>query len=81
MEWTPAQITFSVDDSVVKTVPTDKGYWIKGDFAKKSPNTPNPWINGQKNAPFDQEFFFIINLAVGGTSFFPDQAVSNTMFT
>jgi hypothetical protein len=25
-------------------------------------------------APFDKEFFFIINLAVGGMNFFPDQA-------
>lgn len=34
---------------------------------------PNPWEFGQLNAPFDQEFYFIFNIAVGGTNgFFPE---------
>lgn len=74
--WSPDFITFSVDNEVIKTVYTDSGYWNKGNFDKNLPNTPNPWVNGKNDAPFDQEFFFIINLAVGGKSFFPDQAVS-----
>lgn len=33
----------------------------------------NPWDGRGDNAPFDQRFYLIINLAVGGTNgFFPD---------
>ncbi|KAJ3510675.1 hypothetical protein NLJ89_g4537 [Agrocybe chaxingu] len=33
----------------------------------------NPWINGTTAAPFDQPFFLILNVAVGGTNgWFPD---------
>lgn len=36
--------------------------------------TPDPWVNGTKNvAPFDQPFYLIMNVAVGGTNgWFPD---------
>eukprot|EP01027_Heterolobosea_sp_BB2_P027523 GEZU01042967.1.p1 GENE.GEZU01042967.1~~GEZU01042967.1.p1 ORF type:complete len:108 (+),score=5.98 GEZU01042967.1:175-498(+) len=31
------------------------------------------WVNGSRNAPFDQSFFIILNVAVGGTNeYFPD---------
>jgi hypothetical protein len=36
----------------------------------------NPWANSTspKNAPFDQSFFLILNVAVGsGTGWFPDK--------
>jgi hypothetical protein len=33
----------------------------------------NPWVNGTKSAPFDQSFYLILDLAVGGTNgWFPD---------
>ncbi|PPQ99378.1 hypothetical protein CVT24_009208 [Panaeolus cyanescens] len=33
----------------------------------------NPWSNGTKTAPFDQPFYLILNIAVGGTNgWFPD---------
>ncbi|KAJ7689727.1 hypothetical protein B0H17DRAFT_632638 [Mycena rosella] len=33
----------------------------------------NPWVNGTKAAPFDQSFYLIMNVAVGGTNgWFPD---------
>lgn len=76
MKWRPEAIIFSVDDNIVKTVYTDSGYWNKGEFAKNSPFVSNPWSKGNIDAPFDQEFYFIINLAVGGKAFFSDQAVS-----
>ena len=41
-----------------------------------APKIPNLWANAGKAAPFDQEFYFIINLAVGGTAYFSDNAVS-----
>ena len=38
----------------------------RGGYAGK--NYDNPWAAGGRNAPFDQEFYFVINLAVGGTN-------------
>ncbi|KAF9039187.1 concanavalin A-like lectin/glucanase domain-containing protein [Panaeolus papilionaceus] len=33
----------------------------------------NPWVNATKSAPFDQPFYLILNVAVGGTNgWFPD---------
>jgi len=33
----------------------------------------NPWTNGSNAAPFDQSFYLILNVAVGGTNgWFPD---------
>jgi hypothetical protein len=38
-----------------------------------SNGTRNPWENGTTAAPFDQDFFLQMNLAVGGTGgYFPD---------
>jgi len=34
----------------------------------------NPWVNGTIAAPFDQEFYLILDVAVGGTNgWFPDK--------
>ena len=38
----------------------------RGEYAAKSYD--NPWVAGGRNAPFDQKFYFVINLAVGGTN-------------
>lgn len=32
----------------------------------------NPWRGGSRMAPFDQEFYLIMNVAVGGVGYFPD---------
>jgi len=33
----------------------------------------NPWANGTNATPFDQEFYLILNVAVGGTNgWFPE---------
>ena len=33
----------------------------------------DPWKDGEANAPFDEEFYLILNVAVGGTNgYFPD---------
>jgi beta-glucanase (GH16 family) len=49
---------------------TDASFWEKGKWA----NTfDNPWRGRGNAAPFDQEFYLIINLAVGGvTGYWPD---------
>lgn len=45
--------------------------WDRGDFSSQSVNntlTTNPWVNSTSttgNAPFDQEFYLILNVAVG----------------
>jgi len=75
MEWTPNEISFSVDGNLVNVV---RGpFWDLGRFEQLRPGTDNPWWKTTSNyamAPFDQEFYFIINNAVGGTNFFPDEA-------
>ena len=46
--------------------PPEGGFWQLGEFSGN-----NIWSDGSKMAPFDQNFYFIINVAVGG-NFFPD---------
>ncbi|XP_060554757.1 beta-1,3-glucan-binding protein-like [Ruditapes philippinarum] len=50
--------------------------WQFGELDKDG--VENPWAAGTKMAPFDQEFFLIMNVAIGGTGFFPDKFVSPT---
>ena len=53
------------------SVPINQSFWQFGNWSGSG--LDNPWINGGQNAPFDQEFYLIINLAVGGTNgYFPD---------
>ena len=47
-------------------VTLDKGgFWELGNFSE---STHNPWASESIVAPFDQEFFIIMNLAVGGNN-------------
>jgi hypothetical protein len=49
----------------------DRTLWQKGGFSEKSENDTllaNPWSNTNSttgNAPFDQEFYLVLNVAVG----------------
>lgn len=73
--WTPESIQFSVDNEVVGTINiTEVGsFWELGNFDERAPGKFNPWQSATPMAPFDQEFYMIINMAVGGTNgFFPD---------
>lgn len=54
--------------------PPEGGFWKLGGFDNSSYD--NPWIGGTKMAPFDKEFYLIVNLAVGGLGYFPDDAVN-----
>lgn len=49
--------------------------WDKGRFSTY-PNQSalnDPWVGANANAPFDQDFYLILNVAVGGTNgFFVD---------
>ncbi|KAI8800412.1 concanavalin A-like lectin/glucanase domain-containing protein [Cladochytrium replicatum] len=73
LEWTPSAIKTYIDSpsNVVLNVPLNNngGFWSKGGFTYGS----NPWANQCTQAPFDQEFYLIMNVAVGGTNtYFPD---------
>ncbi len=76
LEWTPDRITFFIDD--VKTgevVPPAGGFWEMGKFGQ-IPKIDNPWEAGTKMAPFDEEFYIIFNLAVGGVNYFGDHLIN-----
>lgn len=79
MDWRPDSITFSVDDIVLGVVnaTTDGGFWQRGQFDTRRPGCDNPWKRNTLMAPFDQEFYIIINLAVGSTMYFDDDLVDD----
>ena len=74
MIWTPNKIQFLIDNETVGTVHAGNGFWNRGKF--QSSGLPNPWSSGTIMAPFDQEFYIIMNLAVGGTKYFADSFVN-----
>ncbi|XP_050682164.1 beta-1,3-glucan-binding protein-like isoform X1 [Leptidea sinapis] len=75
LEWTPDFLKFCIDNEEIgKAVPGTGGFWEYGKFNN---NDLNPWKYGTKMAPFDQKFYLIINVAVGGTNgYFPDSATN-----
>jgi beta-glucanase (GH16 family) len=73
LEWTEDYI-FMYLDSRLKQVHFTKfkesnPLWKKGGFAGMTTENgtlyENPWSKGGKNAPFDQKFYLILNVAVG----------------
>ncbi|KAJ8912606.1 hypothetical protein NQ315_000475 [Exocentrus adspersus] len=75
LEWSPEEIIFYVDgEEIGKVSPSDGGFWELGELNRTGLN--NPWTGCSKMAPFDQEFYIIINLAVGGIKWFPDDATN-----
>ena len=88
LEWDKGFMRVSVDTRLHAmldlTVKKEKqSFWERGNYPETAQNgssqvvVPNPWAYGSWMAPFDQEFYLIINLAAGGTSgWFPD-SVSN----
>ncbi|KAI0230570.1 3-glucan binding protein [Massospora cicadina] len=66
LEWTP---------EFIRTM--SKSLWEFGGFEESS--LLNPWRGAKRNAPFDQKFYIIINLAVGGTNnYFPEEPITCT---
>jgi hypothetical protein len=64
-----------VDNVELGTIaPPAGGFYEYGGFANEG--IANPWGGGSKMAPFDRDFYLILNLAVGGVNYFPD-GVSN----
>ncbi|KAH9503458.1 Beta-1,3-glucan-binding protein [Bulinus truncatus] len=69
LEWTEQHIlTFIDNQQIMSVVPPAGGFWQWGGFSGN-----NLWGSGGHMAPFDQEFYIMFNVAVGGTDgFFPD---------
>lgn len=75
LEWTEDYIKFFIDDVEFGSVtPTAGGFWELGHF--NDTGVQSPWRNAGKMAPFNEEYYLIINLAVGGIAFFPDDATN-----
>ena len=68
LNWSPEELTKN-------KIGVDEGFWKKGDFEHTAPGFSNPWVNGTKAAPFDEEFFLILNVAVGG-NYFTDKMIN-----
>jgi len=71
LDWTREHINTYVDNQLVNSVTPQGSFWQWGGFSGS-----NIW--GSNNmAPFDQEFYAIFNVAVGGTNgFFPESMKS-----
>ena len=49
----------------------NESFWQKGGWDDST--VDNPWRGQPHAAPFDQEFYLVLNVAVGGTNgYFPD---------
>ncbi|CAO1367307.1 unnamed protein product [Diamesa serratosioi] len=75
LEWTKTSLTFKIDNVVTGRIDAvkDGGFFKRGGFPI---HEANPWAKGTIMAPFDQEFYLIINNAVGGTNYFNDAFVN-----
>jgi beta-glucanase (GH16 family) len=71
LQWGTDGLKTLIDGTEVLHVPFDEDMFTKGGFDK---NQHNPWENEKdKHAPFNQEFYIILNVAVGGTGgYFPE---------
>ncbi|KXN83003.1 Beta-1,3-glucan-binding protein [Leucoagaricus sp. SymC.cos] len=81
LEWTEDFIRIYVDTRLhhLLDLRVKQSFWDRGDFPRVVQNgseavvLANPWANATKSAPFDQPFYLILNVAVGGTNgWFPD---------
>ncbi|KAF8589547.1 glycoside hydrolase family 16 protein [Ramaria rubella] len=81
MEWTDTFLRIYMDNRLEKTLDVrfNTPFFARGDFpaqvTNKTETIPleNPWAGRGNAAPFDQKFFLIMNVAVGGTNgWFPD---------
>ncbi|EGN97386.1 glycoside hydrolase family 16 protein, partial [Serpula lacrymans var. lacrymans S7.3] len=83
LEWTPDFLRIYVDSRLhyMLELSFNEPFFTRGDFPTVVQNgtqdivLQNPWVNGTNATPFDQPFYLILDLAVGGTNgWFPDNA-------
>ncbi|KAG6876940.1 hypothetical protein C0993_011854 [Termitomyces sp. T159_Od127] len=81
LEWTDSFLRISVDTRLhtLLDLRFNEPFFERGDFPQVIFNgsslvaLQNPWINGTNATPFDQEFYLIMNVAVGSTNgWFPE---------
>ncbi|KAK2464535.1 hypothetical protein APHAL10511_003442 [Amanita phalloides] len=81
MEWTEKFLRIYVDSRLhtLLDISFNKPFFKRGDYPSVIVNgstvepLQNPWANGTNATPFDQEFYLIMNVAVGSTNgWFPD---------
>lgn len=81
LEWTEDFVRISVDTRLhhLLDLRVKDSFWDLGEFPDTVRNGSDtillndPWINGTKAAPFDQRFYLILDVGVGGTNgWFPD---------
>ena len=71
--WTPKNMTFYIDNKKIGSVVPRGGFWEYGNLSDT--NRDNPWqYSSSRMAPFDQEFYIIVQNSVGGIAYFPDNA-------
>ena len=74
LEWSEKYLFTYVDTRLVQVLytPFKKSFWEKGQFPASDSNGTrlvDPWsYTGRDSTPFDQDFYLIINVAVGGTN-------------
>ncbi|KAK3627245.1 hypothetical protein LTR56_019345 [Elasticomyces elasticus] len=74
LEWSEKYIFSYIDTRLLQVmyVNFNKPFWQKGDFPPSDSNGTrlvDPWSQtGEKSTPFDQDFYLILNVAVGGTN-------------
>ncbi|KAJ2921718.1 hypothetical protein H1R20_g15380, partial [Candolleomyces eurysporus] len=81
LEWTENWLRIYVDSRLhtLLDLRFNKPFFDRGEFPPAINNgsglaqLTNPWANGTNATPFDQEFYLILNVAVGGTNgWFPE---------
>lgn len=82
LEWTPEFLNCYVDSprNLMLGLKFDKPFYERGNYPGTAQNGTNqvilkdPWaISGANSAPFDKDFYLIMNVAVGGRNgWFPD---------
>jgi hypothetical protein len=72
IEWSKDYLFTYINSRLNKVLSVDftkQTMWQKGQFANRLENytiLQDPWLSsGNKNAPFDQKFYLILNVAVG----------------
>lgn len=74
LEWTEDYIFMYVDTRLLQVlyVPFDRRFWGRGNFPAATANgttLSDPWSHtGRYSSPFDEKFYLILNVAIGGTN-------------
>ncbi|SMR50583.1 unnamed protein product [Zymoseptoria tritici ST99CH_1E4] len=81
VEWSDKYIFTYIDSRLLQVMYTNfkKPFWQKGNFPSSDANGTrivDPWSQtGRPSTPFDQDFYLILNVAVGGTNGWFDDGV------